>query len=447
MLLVTVVLVVIQLIIAATSPMRFIYFALWLQTMPYTWNFDSQLVYETPIGPLNVVAMQMFGFCLACLLVIGFNLPGAAQQMRYAKWHLVFLGFCVLSMLYAPSTAYALRMMAKLLGPFCFLIAILAVVRSEDEIRKMRGAFLGSGMVLLTLAFVARASGISSDPNAIETGMSGLGPPSMGPPVFSAHMLPVAMLALATFLAERRSVMLVMAIASALAILGALQRTSAGALYIGFSIILFAGTRGMWRLLLPAAGLVGLPALVLFSAPFRHRMFFGDATSEQLLADPLKAANSVNGSGRFDLWDNMQRRFFEPNPLIGSGLGSTQEYFYARTGGGVVHSEYVRLMCEVGLVGLALFLAALAAYLWRVQKYCRRTSPPVLRAAGLAALGGIITYAMYCATDNAFDYVTQFGIYVFGLVAVAIKADELRDTIHETVRPDESVRLFPNLMP
>jgi O-antigen ligase len=446
MLLVTLVLVLLQFLLAMLAPVRFIYLSLWVQTIPYTWNWDTQLVYDTPIGPLNVVAMQMFGFTLACLLALLFHAKGAAEQFKYVRWHAAFIAFCVLSIVYAPSVAYALRMIAKLLGPFLFMILVLVVVRSEDEVRKMRTAILGSGMVLVALALLARAAGINSDPNAIQTGMSGLGPPSMGPPVFSAHMLPVAMLALATFLVERRALMLVIAVTSALAVLGALQRTSAGALYLGFSVIMFAGTRGVWRLLLPVTGLLGLPALMVFSDAFRRRMFFGDATSEQLLVDPQKAANSINGSGRFDLWDAVLRRFFDPNPLLGSGIGSTQEFFYTRFGAGVVHSEYVRLLCEVGLLGLTLFLLALASYLWRMRGNWRRAASPGSRLSGLAAMGGIICYAVYCATDNSFDYVTQFGIYVFGMVAIAIKSSELPSTARQTAESAMPAVPFPNLL-
>jgi O-antigen ligase len=446
MLLVTLILILLQFLLAMLAPMRFIYLSLWVQTIPYTWNFDSQLVYDTPIGPLNVVAMQMFGFTLACLLALLFHAKGTAEQFKYVRWHAAFIGFCVLSIIYGPSVSYALRMIAKLLGPFMFMMLVLVVVRSDDEVRKMRTAILGSGMILVALALLARAAGIVSDPNAVQTGMSGLGPPSMGPPVFSAHMLPVAMLALATFLVERRALMLVITVTSALAVLGALQRTSAGALYLGFSLIMFAGTRGVWRLLLPVTGLLGLPALMVFSDAFRRRMFFGDATSQELLSDPQKAANSINGSGRFDLWDAVLRRFFDPNPVFGSGIGSTQEFFYTRFGAGVVHSEYVRLLCEVGLLGLTLFLLALASYLWRMRGNWRRAASPGSRLSGLAAMGGIICYAVYCATDNSFDYVVQFGIYVFGMVAIAIKASELPSTARQAEESAIPAAPFPNLM-
>jgi hypothetical protein len=418
--------------------------------MPYTWNFDTQFVFDTPFGPLNVVAMQLFGFCLACVIAIAAQFDRALRETRYAKWHMVFLGFCLLSLTYASSAAYGLRMIAKLVAPFLFMAVILTVAKSETELQKMRNAILASGVILLALALMARAAGINSDPNVSQSGLSGLGPPGMGPPVFSAHMLPVAMVALAMCVSKPSLQSLGLVMMAAAAIIAALQRTSAAALYLGFSAILFLGTRGLWRLVLPAAGLVGLPALMLFSEAFRRRMFFGEANPQQLIADPTKALQSINGSGRFDLWNIMLRKFFDPHPIVGSGIGSTQDYLYSLSGSGVVHSEYVRLLCEVGIVGTALFAIAVTSYFLRLASLTRPSNSPslTLRISALAAFGSLVSYIAYFSTDNGIDYVTQFGIYVFALIAVAIRENELAGAPQpqEGAAPSVQAPPFPNLM-
>jgi O-antigen ligase len=230
--------------------------------------------------------------------------------------------------------------------------------------------------------------------------------------------------------------------------LAALQRTSAAALYLGFSTILFFGTGGIWRLVLPIAGTLGLPALMVFSETFRKRMFFGEANPDQILNDPTKALASVNGSGRFTLWDSMLRRFFDPHPVVGSGIGSTQDYLYTTAGTGVVHSEYVRLLCEVGIVGLALFALMVASYLLRLRRYTARNNSVSLRTSALAGIGSLVAYIVYFSTDNGIDYVSQFGIYVFALVATAIKARELAcfASMEKAEAPSARLPAFPNLM-
>jgi hypothetical protein len=446
----TLTLVLLQLALAVTAPARFIYFALWIQAIPYTWTWNAQSVFDTPLGPLNVIAMQLFGFNLACLLIVAAHFGDATSRIGNYKWHLVFFAFCLISLGYAPSAAYGLRMIMKLIGPPLFMITILVVAKEEAELQRMRQAIFGSGIVLVALALLARAMGINSDPNAVNTGLSGLGPPGMGPPVFSAHMLPVAMLALAAFVCEQRLSRLLLALLSAAAIVAALQRTSAAALYLGVAIILFLGTRGVWRLLLPSVALIGAPILFLLSDTFRRRMFMGNVNSQDLLADPAKALGSVNSSGRFALWDSMLQKFFRPHPIIGSGIGSTQDYLYrlSAAGRGVVHSEYVRLLCEVGAVGLILFAIAAASYALRLRRCTARTESLKVRQAGLAALGSLLAYLVFFSTDNGFDYVNQFGIYVFALIAIADKSRELAklqpELTAEHIRPMEPS--LPNLM-
>jgi len=449
MLFVTIVFILIELAFAIVSPFRFVLLSFWVQTLPYTWNWDSQVVYDTPFGPLNVVAMQLFGFCLACLAVVGARIDGVAAEFKTYRWHALFIGFALFSMIYAPSAVYGLRMIAKLLGPMLFLIVVLVSVTTLDDLQKISRAIIGSGAILIVLALYARAMGYDVDPNAAQTGVAGLGPPGMGPPVFAAHMLPVSMLAVASFVTQRRWVMLATALVCAVSVLAALQRTTAAGLYLGASLILFFGTRGIWRLLLPSLGVVGLPVLVVFNDTFRRRMFFGQNDSQELLDDPTKALTKINTSGRSGLWSSMLDRFFEPHPILGSGVGSTQDYLYSRSTGaaGVAHSEYVRLLCEVGLTGALLFGLMAGYYVLTLGKLTTTRHGVLQRTLALAALGSIVTYLVYCSTDNAFDYVTQFGIYVFGLIGAALRARQLvvRDS-RQDLTVHAATNLFPNLL-
>src|SRR6266480_621177 len=71
---------------------------------------------------------------------------------------------------------------------------ILAVVKSEDELRKVQQAIIGSGVILIGLQLLAKATGVRSEFR--EYWITQLGSPrSMGPLLSSAQMLPVAMLA------------------------------------------------------------------------------------------------------------------------------------------------------------------------------------------------------------------------------------------------------------
>ena len=430
MLAVTILYILIQFVLALMDARRFVYFSLWTQSIPYWWNFDIDTTIDTPIGPVNIGGMKLFGSLLAYMLAILPNIDRAFVGAKQYKWHLIFIVFCVVSLAWAPSVAYGARMIAKLLGPLLFMIVVRTVIRSQVDFKKTVDAILGSGVIVLAIAFLAKASGVQADPNAgTDASLAGLGPPGLGPPVFCAHMLPIAMLALASYITTTKPRILILAILSAVGIVAAQQRTSAGALLIGFSVVVFFGTRGVRRFILPIAAVLSLPALLLLNESFRRRMFFGDATSETLLADPTQALGSVNSSGRFKLWDDVLRRFFDPHPIFGSGIGATQNYLYTQAvkGATVVHSEYIRLICEVGIVGLGLFILAVGTYFIRLKKHAVSSGDPFARAAALGGLGSLVAYLVYFTTDNGIDYVNTMGIYVFAIIAVAENSGQTSD--------------------
>jgi O-antigen ligase len=272
---------------------------------------------------------------------------------------------------------------------------------------------------------------------AVATKLAGLNPnpmltlPAMSPAVFSAHLDGVSVLVLAglrTGNRLRNSLFMVLLVG---AVFAAFTRITIGAMFIGFSVILFLALGGVARVALPMVGLLGLPALFLFSERFKDRMFYGseNLSGVNVISDPAYALEHLHGSGRFSAWAQFLKIFFDPSPFVGSGLGATQHYFYTHsvTGLGVMHSEYVRLLCEVGVVGLGLFGLTACAYFVRLIRTYRSSVNSDTAKYTLAAIGGLVVYLIFIATDNGFDYVSQFGIYVFAFIGMSEKARELEE--------------------
>lgn len=414
-----------QFCLAIFSPRRLVYFTLVTGAIPVFWS--AQTHFTTPLGTLDVAALRLFGLCIAAGIVLAANLNQVMLYIARFKWHLLFIFVAGLSITYAPSPAYGFRMLAKLVGPLIIMLVVAVAIQTQEHLRTTARTIIASGVILCCLAYLTRALGMHADTSSYAGGAVGLGPPGMGPPVFAAHMLGVSMLALAWFITERRVLMLGITALFALSLLATLQRTSAAAMLLGFSLILFFGTRGFTRLLLPAMSVVALPLLLIFNEGFRRRMFFNAVEPEKILSDPASVLSGIDSSGRFTLWADMMERFYAPDPMLGSGLGATQNYLYeySAAGIGVVHSEYVRLLCEMGLLGLCLFVVVVMTYLVSLSRGALSVDSVDARRYSLAAIGAIIGYIGYMATDNSFDYVNQFGAYVFSLVAMAFKAKEL----------------------
>jgi O-antigen ligase len=138
------------------------------------------------------------------------------------------------------------------------------------------------------------------------------------------------------------------------------------------------------------------------------------------------------GSGRFGAWEQVLDKFFYPNMLTGSGIGTTQNHFYSsHLKVGAIHSEYVRLLAETGLIGLFLFLLSMFIYFIIIRRNMKNAAHD--KSTYLMGVCALFAYMTFMATDNAFDYVSQFGFYIFGLIGVAIFFPSLSSdaTTHE----------------
>ena len=168
--------------------------------------------------------------------------------------------------------------------------------------------------------------------------------------------------------------------------------------------------RGTPVLLLGAAGLA--VAAFLFAEPLRER-FFGGYTTE------VAGGLEVSTSGRDALWpvviDSAMR-----SPIVGQGLGSSQEALTVFGDAAAhPHNDYLRVWHDLGLVGLACFVAGLLAMLVTLWRDWRRpaaaTSPS--RGLSLAGLLAVLAFALAAITDNAVIY--GFVMAPLGVVAGA----------------------------
>lgn len=413
-------LIAIQVLLVLVFPIVLVNLVLLTGIWPMSFGRDGMLT--TAFGHFDVSALRLLGLWLAMTPVILLRVERAWRYLDRYRWHLFFLLFCLLALAWAPSLVYGVRMLAKLSAPFLFLVFVMVTVTTRAQLRQMERMMLIAGASMLVLAGLAYMIGWGQNP-------VGLTIPSTTPALFSAFLAAVAMLALSRVRYHGMTANLLLFLLLSAGVLAAFTRITIAALFISASAVLFFAAKGVQRFILPVAGLIGLPALFLFSEAFKNRMFYGvgNIGAGTLLTDPGEAVGHLHGSGRFEAWSAILTKFFYHSPFIGSGIGTTQNFFYSQIGGGlgVIHSEYVRLLAEVGVVGLALFVVAVVMYFHRLVDTYRRAPTSDAGKYALAALGALVAYLIFMATDNAFDYVSGFGIYVFALVAMSEKAREL----------------------
>ncbi len=431
-------LIVFQFVLAVLGPRVMVSLSFLTGAMPLALGGEGMLA--TPFGRMDISAFRLLGLWLASLFVILFHFGRAWEYVVRYRFHSLFLTFCCFSLLWSPSLAYGLRMIAKLSAPFLFLIVTMLVVSSSQQLKRIERLILMGGIFTLLLAFVCKGLGITKS-------SVGLTLPATSPALFSAYLVVMGILALANVRDGNRANNFALVVSFSLAVLAAFTRITIAAMFISFSVISFLAFRGMPRFFLPATGMIGLPALFLLSDTFKNRMFYGanKITLTSFIGNPFSVLDHLHGSGRFGAWRDVLKNFFEPSPFIGSGIGATQNYYYSNLGGGlgVIHSEYIRLLAEVGLAGLGFFAIAALAYLLRLLKIYREAPRSAAGKYALAAIGGLVAYLIFMATDNAFDYVAAFGNFVFGLIGMSEKAKEIEDSKSDLKQKSGEIRAEP----
>ena len=411
-----------QFFFALISPILLASISLLTGALPLTLGNEEMI--SGDFGRMDLPAIRVLGLSIGILWVLLFHMGEAWKHVVSYKWHILFLAFCLCSLTWSPSAAYGFRMLAKLTAPFLFLLLIRTTVTTIRQLTILEVCVILGAVVSLGLALATKLSGKLPNQGDMLT------IPATSAAVFSAHLVTASILVLAGLIhGGRRSIYLGVLICLVAGTIAAFTRITIGALFVASSIMIFLSLHGIARFALPLGGLVGLPTLFLLSERFRNRMFYGgeNISIGSVISDPAYALDHVHGSGRFPAWAQFLHQFFEPTPVVGSGVGATQHYFYTHsvTGLGVIHSEYIRLLCEVGIVGLILFLLACAVYLVRLFRSFDQDAHDRVKRYRLAAMGGMIAYLIFLATDNGFDYVSQFGIFVFGYIGISEKAKEI----------------------
>jgi hypothetical protein len=369
----------------------------------------------TPFGSIHINALVVFAILVASIVAIIVGGRGAATMLRASWLFAAFLAFASLSLLWTPDHGMALRMLLKLATPYAFMLAVAtSVVRAGAG--PLFDAAIASGILYASMSVAAYALGWVDD--------AYLGLPGTSRAVSSGHLLaPYA--ALLSQSCEQPGLWRIVATAAlALGVVGGFTRNTIGGLFAATGAILFVRGRALFRIIVPAVGFVSFIALFTFVDAFRERMFlqYADSVSfDSVLKDPGSALDAISGSGRFQAWQVALDLLHAPSPVIGSGVGASQALFYdTPTGPSAVHSEIIRLLCDLGWIGLSLFVLAWTQLLWGVLRRRRDEQDPASSATSLAAIGSATAYLVFLLTDNGIDYVAQMGVFVYAFVGAAI---------------------------
>ena len=86
-----------------------------------------------------------------------------------------------------------------------------------------------------------------------------------------------------------------------------------------------------------------------------------------------------------------------------------------------MHSEYIRILCELGIVGLVLFFSLLFSYIIRIVRIWIVASDYQTKKYALTSLLCLLSYMIVCITGNAIGYIFSFSLYIFAFVSFSFQ--------------------------
>lgn len=163
---------------------------------------------------------------------------------------------------------------------------------------------------------------------------------------------------------------------------------------------------------------------VVFIPQVRDKMFY-DPQNVSSVSDLGEVSTSqINSNGRFAMWEWSLNEYYVENKLTGAGIGVLQERFYSGNHPfnpiKIVHNDYVQILCDVGLVGMFLYLA-FVIYSARVSnRYVRKNIPLYLSNTAFLVITSFSVVLATMMTDNIVNYAFAVHGYPFAFVGILI---------------------------
>jgi len=379
------------------------------------------------IGGINADALKLLAvFMGGTVILLAANKRPINLLMNF-KFHLFFICYATVSLIWCEDVIYGLRMIAKLIAPLLLLLMFQISLSSQDSISKTEKWIFGGGILIIVLSLVASALGLS-------TGKAHPIPrftlPYINANPFSFYMLTLSLFSLCSFYYERRKYYLFIFLLFSIFCILPLTRITIAAYFVSLAMFFFFVSRKKMNAVL-------IPVLLFFISFYifttvdilKKRSFFrpDEVTFLSVLENPVKFLDQIDTSGRSNLWSKSLDRFFWNNPVIGTGIGSTQHYFYTgkhKNRIGIMHSDYIRLLCELGVIGCALFIVVFLLYIRRMYILWRKAQSRFTKKYALTAILGLTSYIIVSLTDNAIECVSYFIMYIFAFMAFAFQCYE-----------------------
>lgn len=400
------------LIIYAFLPIRF-----WTDASLPVPGFGSLL-----LDPL--IALFLSILMLGRLLI---NQKTGREGLHDISLLLVFVVFAVISALIMGMMGQfsGFKMLVRFIYPILVFLIILHDYQKEIHADYIVSLFIGVGVVASVFVFAANYLGISSwRVSAGVDRFAGLGAVSD----YAYLMALLAVLSYTKMNLTKRKVLY--GFLTMLFVAQMMMTVTRGAIFACIiaivAIELFSSSRALTtRLIMPIVLLGFLSASVTFYEPLRERIFathYKDVEHNSGATLSQNFSTSFSRSGRESAWIYVVTQVFSDyHMFFGFGIGSA-EINIVRDLGGIPHNEYMRVLYEMGAIGLLLFVMSFFQ-LWKVIRRLSGEKYKNVESANLVewcSVGIIVLYMAGALVDNMINKYKNMGMPLFVFVALVL---------------------------
>lgn len=399
---------------------------------------------------LDTLLALLFSLLITVRLFISNGVREEKLDVLWALW--LFLGLASVSsfLMGVMGQSSGFKMLVRFIYPILIFMLVLKDHRGLYSAKKIIKFFIWAGVIASVGVLIANIIGISSWRwSAGVTRFSGLG--SISDYAYLMGLL--AILSYVVMKHDRRK--LVYGIIAAIFIAQMMMTVTRGAIFataIAFiAIEMFAGSRKLSvKLVMPVVLLSILLSAVVFYEPLRSRVFgthYSDVSSNENASLSDKFSQSFTKSGREGLWTYVSKKVFTNyHVLFGYGIGSAEVDIVSDLGG-VTHNEYVRIVYEMGVVGLLLFMMALYQ-LWKIPlKLVAKSNDSSTALVAASCLGVFVLYVSGALVDNMINKYKNMGAPMLMFIAFAYiyitsnRGHKARTDIKDVVSEDKEKEL------
>ena len=304
--------------------------------------FASYIMFITPYwGYNNVYDLMIIGLGILLLSSSKCNIEVWSGT---TKLYILFLFWCLLSIIYAVSIVKAILMLLLLFEPIVYYAFSRVAFKTSDSI----WCFIDRISSLSILYLLATVIDVFSDDFFYVY------------PYFGMYVFPCA---LAMYLRTRKKKYLLFCILCLSANLAEVKRTPMLGMILSLSLMFIFKYRVKAIFLIPFL-LTGFILAIFYVPAIRNYMFFEGFDPSVVDWNDLISGETlemVNTHGRDSMWDFIFNKFYLSNVWIGSGLATVKTWLQSSANDSgsfdLLHNDWLEILCETGRIGIALLVS------------------------------------------------------------------------------------------